>query len=86
MAEVHLMTDKALLECMEVAASRFNHAAFAHYEDALYQRHIRFNLETFPIPFNRRDTIQGFPTGVRERYIEIRKKLYPAENLELPSA
>ena len=84
--EIDFLTDDAILDRMQQAASKFNHTVFAHFEDVLYRRYVRFDLDTFEIPFNRRETIQAFPDDVRERYVEIRKKMYPAENLEPPSA
>lgn len=74
----HLMTDEKLLELMGKAAKIRNHSAFDHWEDALWQRYVKFDVETFPIPFDRKGMVQkSFPEDIQERYWELRKKIYP---------
>ena len=74
----HLMTDEKLLELMDAAAARRFHSAFDHWEDALWQRYVKFDVETFPVPFDREGLVrQFFPEEIQERYFEIRSRIYP---------
>ena len=74
----YLMTDEKLLENMEAAASTRFHSAFDHWEDALWQRYVTFDLETFPVPFNREKLVlEFFPNDIQERYWKIRSRMYP---------
>lgn len=74
----HLMTDAKLLDIMEAAAARRLHSIFDHWEDFLWQRHVRFDMETFPIPFDRKAMVKKFfPEEIQERYWELRGRIYP---------
>ena len=81
MAEVgdrHLMTDEKLLQLMEQTASRRDHSAFAHWEDALWQRYVKFDMDTFPVPFDREGLVRKFfPEAIQDRYFELRSRIYP---------
>lgn len=81
MAEIddrHLMTDENLLDHMEAAAARRLHPIFDQLEDFLWQRYVRFDLETFPIPFDRKAMVeQFFPEEIQARYWELRGRIYP---------
>lgn len=75
------LTDEALLNSMDKAASRFNHAGFAYCENILLQRYVKFtihNLDEFDVPLNLRKLVEeNFPDEVAERFIELKRKLYP---------
>ena len=77
----HLMTDEKLLELMEKAATApRQHSAFDHWEDGLFQRHVRFdyNVESADMPFNREKVVRKFfPEAIQDRYFEIRSRIYP---------
>ena len=75
------LTDDALLEAMEKAASKFNHSAFAHCENILLTRYITLtihNLDEFEVPLNIKKLVEEhFPPEVAERFIALKRKLYP---------
>jgi hypothetical protein len=74
----HLLTDEAVLDTLEAAASKRNHSVFDHYEDVLYQRYVKFDTETADVPFDREKVVrQFFPEGIQDRYFAIREKIYP---------
>lgn len=81
MHEDNFLTDDALLTAMEKAAARVDHWNFGHCESILFQRYVKFtidNLDEFEIPLNIRKLVEtNFPPEVAERFIAVKKKLYP---------
>lgn len=79
MSSLDDLTDEQVLEKMEECVAIRFHSKFEALEDVLWQRYVEFDIETFPIPFaqHREKMAEAIPEDIRERYFEIRSRVYP---------